>query len=74
MNRRFLLLIVVVALLVLGAQLWAATSAFPDVCKTPTLGAPVPIPYPNTGSMSKPAPAPAPSPQRPVFRGGYRAI
>jgi Domain of unknown function (DUF4150) len=28
------------------------TSAFPDVCKTPTPGGPVPIPYPNIAKSS----------------------
>jgi hypothetical protein len=28
------------------------TSAFPDVCKTPTPGGPVPIPYPNISQSS----------------------
>lgn len=28
------------------------TSAFPDVCKTPTPGGPVPIPYPNIATSS----------------------
>jgi hypothetical protein len=28
------------------------TSAFPDVCKTPTPGGPVPIPYPNIAQSS----------------------
>jgi len=33
------------------------TLGFPDVCKTPILGAPVPIPYPNisTAAMADPA-------------------
>jgi hypothetical protein len=28
------------------------TSAFPDVCKTPTPGGPIPIPYPNIAKSS----------------------
>jgi hypothetical protein len=30
-----------------SGHLGAAVTAFPDVCKTPSPGAPVPIPYPN---------------------------
>ena len=30
----------------------SATSAFPDVCKTPSPGGPVPIPYPNFAKSS----------------------
>lgn len=34
------------------------STAFPDVCKTPTPGGPVPIPYPNIGKASDTAKGP----------------
>lgn len=37
---------------VIHADSGGITTAFPDVCKTPTPGGPVPIPYPNIAKSS----------------------
>ena len=40
------------SLSVVHADSGGITTAFPDVCKTPTPGGPVPIPYPNIAKSS----------------------